>query len=199
MKKLIQYLYNITLRERRLRKLTAALLPCMPTEGTILDLGSGNGDIAAALKSHLPNLEFTGLDVLPQADSKIPTQIYDGTTIPHADNSFDHVMIITALHHTDDYMSVLKEARRVARKKIIIYDHQYANRREWLLLAIADWPGNVPFGVYTPFNFKTRPEWQEIFESLNLKEVYFGNGFNFYGSLAFIFGRKTHFISVLMK
>lgn len=199
MKPVIRFLYNITLRDRRLRKLTEALLPCMPSEGSILDLGCGNGDLAASLKAHLAGVQFTGIDVLPHPHSKIPRQVYDGKTIPFSDNSFDYVMIITALHHTDDYEPVLKEACRVARRRIIVYDHQYASRLDWLRLAVTDWPGNVPFGVYTPFNFLKRAEWKALFDRLNLKEVYYNDAFSFYGPLAFLFGTKTHFVSVLEK
>ncbi len=176
------------------------MLPCMPEGGDILDLGCGHGDLAASLMKARPALRFTGLDVYPLENSLIPRQLYDGVTIPYPDAHFDYVMLVTMLHHTDDYVPVLKEACRVARKGLLVFDHQYFNRLDWATLAVIDWPGNVPFGVYTPFNFKTRAEWLQLFRSLRIKEVYHSDRVFLYGKiLDFLFGRRLHFVSALAK
>ena len=126
--------------------------------------------------------------------------MYDGKNIPYSDNYFDYVMLITVLHHTDDYIPVLKEAMRVSRKGLIIFDHQYKSYFEWLTLCFIDWPGNVPFGVYTPFNFKKRVEWKYIFETLNLREINYKDRVYVYGKyLDFILGKDLHFVSILEK
>ena len=201
MKKFFQSLYNFFLRNRRLRRMTAILEPCMPRDGHILDLGCGNGDLASALKERVPHLSFTGLEVSPQISrSAIPIFAYDGSSIPYGDDSFDYVMLITVMHHTDDYVPLMKEARRVAREGIILLDHQYAGKLEWMTLAFIDWPGNVPFGVYTPFNFKTRPEWQALFKQLRLEETYYNDSLYMFGKLFDLaLGKKMHFISLLKK
>lgn len=201
MLKLLQKLYNATLRRRRLKKLAALLSPAVPPNGLVLDLGCGNGDLAAAIKANIPGLNITGIDVMMQTgQTSVPVQVYDGKTIPFPDASFDHVMLITVLHHTDDYIPVIREALRVARKGIILLDHQYSNWFDWLMLAIIDWPGNVPFGVYTPFNFKTRKQWQEIFTQLNLKEERYDDRLQLFGKgMDFLFGRRMHFLSILAK
>jgi ubiquinone/menaquinone biosynthesis C-methylase UbiE len=198
-KKTFQFTYNLLLRKRRLEKMSALLIPSVPKHGVMLDLGCGNGDLAAEIQKSAPDLEILGIDVQEHKESKIPMKVYDGNVIPYNDEHFDHIMIITALHHTDDYIPVLKEAIRVTRKQIIIYDHQYSNYKEWLGLVITDWPGNVPFGVYTPFNFKKRSEWKNLFEQLGLVEVSYRDSFSYYGILSFFFGKNTHFISVLEK
>jgi len=109
-------------------------------------------------------------------------------------------MLITVLHHTDDYVPVIAEALRVARKGIILLDHQYNNWFEWLMLAIIDWPGNVPFGVYTPFNFKTREEWRSTFRQLHLNETKYEDKLYLFGKLLNpILGRRMHFLSILQK
>ena len=200
MEKIIQTLYNIFLRRRRIRKLTSILLPYLPTEGTVLDLGCGNGDLASALSHARSRLHFTGLEMYPLAVSIIERFTYNGTRVPYPDASFDYVMIITVLHHTDDYNILMNEARRVARKAIIIVDHQYRTRWDWLMLAIIDWPGNVPFGVYTPYNFKKRLEWVDLFAQAKMKEIRYDDRLYMFGKYAdFLFGRQLHFISLLEK
>jgi len=172
----------------------------MPERASILDLGCGNGDIAAILQARNPNLQFTGLDLKANPAASIPVYVYDGNTIPYGDNSFDYVMLITVLHHTDDYAPLLKEARRVAREGLIIMDHQYKSKLEWLTLAIIDWPGNVPFGVYTPFNFKRREEWRGLFRELAVEEVGYNDRIHLFGrKLDFILGKEMHFVSRLKK
>jgi ubiquinone/menaquinone biosynthesis C-methylase UbiE len=201
MKQLIQNLYNATLRGRRLRKLTSILSPVMDSNSLVLDLGCGNGDLAVAIKQNVPNLNITGIDVLMRGDQTVvPVHAYDGKTIPFPDNAFDYVMLVTVLHHTDDYIPVLQEALRVSQKGIILVDHQYGNWFEWMILAIIDAPGNIPFGVYTPFNFKKREQWQAMFKQLNLDEVRYDDKLYLFGKpLDFILGRRMHFLSVLNK
>jgi len=192
--------YNFLLRGRRLRKLTEILLPIVPEAGHILDLGCGNGDLAAALQARRPGLVFTGVDVPSARVCKIPCTFYDGSKIPFPDASFDYVMLITVLHHTDDFRPILKEARRVARKGIILHDQKYSTRLDWLKLAIIDWPGNVPFGVYTPYNYKTRPEWLALYAELDLQERNFNDDIHFFGwFLNPILGQRLHFVSILDK
>lgn len=200
MKQFVQRLYDLLLRGRRLRKLTGIMLPYLPDKGDILDLGCGNGDFAAALMQQRPGINFTGLDIFPVPHSKIPRFTYDGINIPYPDEHFDYVMLITVLHHTDDYVPVLQEAQRVAKKGLIILDHQYFSRIDWLTLAFIDWPGNVPFGVYTPFNFKTRPEWVELFKQLKLKETLHNDKIYLFGKIFdSLLGKRMHFVSTLEK
>jgi SAM-dependent methyltransferase len=167
----------------------------------VLDLGCGNGDLAVAIKENLPGLSITGIDVMRRAvETTVPIKVYDGKTIPFANDSFDYVMLITVLHHTDDYVPVIQEALRVSRKGIILLDHQYNNFFEWLMLAIIDWPGNVPFGVYTPFNFKTRSEWIALFKQLQIEETLYNDRLYLFGNILNpVLGRQMHFLSVLSK
>ena len=200
MRAVFKKLYNLLLRNRRLRRLTDILLPYMPENGIILDLGCGNGDLATLLKKRIPQLDITGIEITPNINASIPITVYDGETIPYPDNHFDSAIIITVLHHTDDYIPLLKEAKRVVKNNIILLDHQYASRLEWLTLACIDWPGNVPFGVYTPLNFKKRTEWTSLFRELDLQEVAHNNRLYLFGKIVdSLLGKNMHFISVLQK
>lgn len=201
MKKILQRIYNLLRRDARSRRITELVLPRLPADkAEILDLGCGTGDLGAALQELRPDLKFMGLDVYPPPKSKILRALYDGVTIPYPDEFFDYSMLITVLHHTDDYIRVLKEALRVAKKGIILLDHQYTTRWDWLTVAFIDSPGNIPFDRYTPYNFKTRREWVQIFEQLHLREIHYDDRLYLFGKLMDpLFGRRLHFISVLEK
>lgn len=199
MRNILRWLYDVSWRFRRVERLARIVLPYLPEEGNVLDLGCGRGDLTMALKAARPQVSFTGLDVLPHpVRAGVALAVYDGEHVPYGDASFDWVMLITVLHHTDDYRLLLAEARRVARKGIIILDHQYTNWIDWLTLAFIDWPGNVPFGVHTPFNFSTRGQWLALFGELGLKESRHEDGVAHFGpALAPLLGRNLHFVSVV--
>ena len=59
----IQSVYDKTLRQRRIKKFTEIMSEFMPKEASILDLGSGNADLAYNLSKINPNLKFTAIDV----------------------------------------------------------------------------------------------------------------------------------------
>ena len=48
---------------------------------------------------------------------------FNGTHLPYEASSVDIVLLVDVLHHTQDPMVMLREARRVARKGILIKDH----------------------------------------------------------------------------
>ncbi|HCR86048.1 MAG TPA: hypothetical protein DIV86_05155, partial [Alphaproteobacteria bacterium] len=198
MKILLKKSYDLLLRNHRIKKLIEILTPLMPANGSVLDIGCGNGNISRVLKEKFPDLKITGVDVIAGNSEAIKIVQYDGKKLPFEDKQFDCSMLITVLHHTDDYIPILEEAKRVTKDKIILFDHQYSSKLDWCTLALIDWPGNVPFGVYTPFNFKTRKEWKAILTEVGLEEIFYRDRFFFYGKfLDFLFGRNLHFASVL--
>ena len=99
---------------------------------SVLDVGSGSGDVARAL-SRL-GLQVTCLDasaaVLEVARRRsagwasLDFVCGDGTALPFPDRSFDVVMCNLALHHFDPEPAVqlLRELRRVARLRPVLTD-----------------------------------------------------------------------------
>ena len=65
---------------------------------------------------------ITGIDVLLRDHTHIPVVEFDGTTIPFPDRSFDTLVFVDVLHHTNDPVLLLREAARVARNTIVIKD-----------------------------------------------------------------------------
>lgn len=136
----------------------------------ILDIGIGNGTIAKQIqKDH--NAKIKGIDVIDYNTTDIPLIIYNGKKINFRDDSFDIVLIIEVLHHCDDMLSVLKEAKRVTKNKIIILEDIYTSKIHKIIMHLYDFIMNIRHPVNTPFNFKNQREWMNIFNKLNLKLV----------------------------
>jgi SAM-dependent methyltransferase len=124
--------------------------------------------------------------------------MFNGTVIPHADKSFDTVIFIDVLHHTNDPMLLLKEAIRVARKCIIIKDHNREGFAADPLLRLMDWMGNAPNGVALPYNYWSPQQWRTAFDQLNLTILAYRSKLGLYPApVCWIFERSLHFVARL--
>lgn len=81
----------------------------------MLDVGCGDGLVGSRLGD-----DVVGIDVRPPEASAIPTQAFDGRTIPFGDRSFDTVVASAVLHHADDPRGLLAEMLRVGRQVVIL-------------------------------------------------------------------------------
>src|SRR5687768_12448825 len=96
---------------RRVQVLADAMAEVLPAgPQRVLDVGCGDGSIARAVMDRRPDVEIEGIDVLVRPETHIPVTEFDGTRIPHGDRSFDAVMFVDVLHHTDDATVLLREA-----------------------------------------------------------------------------------------
>lgn len=117
--------------ERRARTLAeqvrASLPPELPTNGPLLDLGSGTGHLAAALERALGR-EVVTADVSDiHVVGRPPIPIADGA-LPFADGAFAASLLVFMLAYPDDPAGVLAEARRVTRGPLVLVQTVYASR-----------------------------------------------------------------------
>lgn len=167
---------------------------------SILDMGCGHGQLAKRLKQNNGKRQITGVDVVVQPDCAIPVSVYDGTTIPFADDSFDAVLCIDMLHHTDNPTAILQEARRVARKWVIVKDHIADSKWDHRTLTVLDWMGNAGTGVPLPYNFLSSAQWQSAFDRAGLVEKAKVHPLRYWpGVIGHLFDRQYHFVSKLEK
>ncbi len=187
-----------TRRVAVLRQWVERLLPRLTA--SVLDVGSGNGLLLSLVAQARPELAVAGIDVLPHAHSYIPVTLFDGKRIPHGDQSFDAVLLIDVLHHTDDPAALLAEASRVARHCLIIKDHLLEG---WLAaerLKFLDYFGNAAYGVALPYNFWTRQQWDAAFAKLGLAVREQQTDLKLYPWFADrVFGTSLHFVARLEK
>ena len=92
--------------------------------------------------------------------------------MPVGDGSFDHVMMLFVLHHVPrphDQEHLIAEAARIARRSILIVEDTPGSPFGRLSAKVLDWTFNRPFGVPTPFGFRTRADWCRTLEDLGLR------------------------------
>ena len=187
--------------KRRVRVLADAVVGALrPLDGalTVLDVGCGDGQIAGLVGERLPGSRVEGIEVLRRERTVIPTRIFDGLTIPHADKSFDAVTIVDVLHHAADPRALLREAARVARRAVVIKDHLREGVLAGPTLRFMDYVGNAPHGVRRRYTFWTRPEWDGVWNETGLAVESWDSVARLYPAYAsWVFGRGLHFVARL--
>ena len=147
---------------------------------TLLDVGTGAGDIPAHLRGALARrgvgLTTYGVEaneVLARGAcrAELPMVRADARALPFASRSIDIVMCSQVLHHfeRDDGLALLRELDRVARHRVIVSDI----RRSWLAVA-GIWIASFPLrfhpisrhdGVVSVLRGFTRHELREMVET----------------------------------
>jgi ubiquinone/menaquinone biosynthesis C-methylase UbiE len=189
---------NTPYYNRRVWVLSRHLATAIPSRGSVLDVGSGDGQIALALMRLRPDLKVEGVDVVPRPKTLIPVTQYDGNRLPFADRSFDYVTIVDVLHHTVDPSAVMAEAARVARLGVVIKDHLREGMLAHATLTLMDWFGNFGDAVPMPYNFLSRRDWQGEFFKSRLQLVSMIEKLNLYlPPRGWLFDRQLHFVAYL--
>lgn len=164
----------------------------IPANARVLDIGSGDGSIAAAVMAQRSDVDIIGVDVLVRKNTRIPVVPYDGVSLPFEDSSFDAVSLVDVLHHTDDPFAVLAEAIRVA-PIVIVKDHLTHGLFALTTLRAMDWAGNVQHGVRLPYNYLSEEEWRSGIASLGLSIHTWETELKIYSPwLSWWFDRRLH-------
>ncbi len=195
---LINEIHQRAIHSRRVQSLTDHLQSLLPTSGTVLDVGCGDGWLSSLLAQQHQATQFSGIDVLVRDDTHIPVARFNGVEIPYPDNHFDAVMMVDVLHHTDDPAGLLREAKRVARQFVILKDHTRDGIAARATLRMMDWVGNAHHGVALPYNYLSLAEWLLLFDEVGLSIELWNNKPRLYGAPAdWLFGRSLHFVAQL--
>ena len=164
----------------------------------VLDIGCGDGKIDYLIMQK-KNVEIWGVDVLLRNKTYIPVKEYDGKRIPFTDDSFDVAVFIDVLHHTEDKIDILTEAKRVTREKIIIKDHLLKGVLANATLKFMDYFGNAHYGVALTYNYLNKTTWDDIFMKLDLDPKIWMDKLNLYPfPFNLFFDRKLHFVAHLL-
>lgn len=107
-------------------------------------------------------------------------------------------MFINVLHHTEDLIMLLREAKRVPRKSILIKDHTCDGLFANTTLRFMDWAGNIGLAVPLPYEFWPKERWLETFDKLGLKISFWKSDLRLYPwPVTWIFDRSLHFVASL--
>jgi SAM-dependent methyltransferase len=149
----------------RVREKLSAIAPFLNKADRILDVGAGNCVLCESLQQ--AGFEVTPLDIENLSFLKdISPVLYDGKTIPFAEDTFDVALVITVLHHTSDPDALLAEVSRVARRLIVV-EEVYQNRAEKYYTYAIDSLFNWEFFDH-PRSNRTDAGWKAAFEKLGL-------------------------------
>jgi SAM-dependent methyltransferase len=185
---------------RRVRVLADHLASLFSPGARVLDVGCGDGLIAAEVARRRPDLVVAGIDVLVRPGAHIPVAGFDGRTIPHADGAFHSVMLVDVLHHALDPGALLREATRVAASHVILKDHTRDSPLAGPILAFMDRVGNERHGVASVFNYWPTPRWQQAFRELDLEvAAWVGEPQLYPWPASLLFGRGLHFVAKLRR
>lgn len=130
---------------------------------SILDVGSGTGYFADALKNKISEALVVCTDVENKHKGKNPFIITNSNSLPFADNSFDIVTMFYMLHHTIDPKNVLIETRRVSKDKVIIQEDSYSNRFERFMYDIHLRSYKLGSPLSSISSVRTTKEWEDLF------------------------------------
>jgi SAM-dependent methyltransferase len=196
--RLLDLIHGNCVHPRRVRKLGDQFARFIPTSATVLDVGCGDGQLARLIGQKRPDLRIQGIEVLVRPDAAIPVTAFDGQTIPLPDASIDVVMFSDVLHHAKDPLTLLSEARRVARLAIVIKDHLLQGMLAGQTLAFMDRVGNARHGVALPYHYWTPQEWRMAFEESRLHVEMWDQRLGLYPFPAsLLFERSLHFLARL--
>ena len=133
--------------------------------------------------------------------SVLPTGVFEIEQPPSGlIGSYDVVMMIDVLHHTDDPTIILREAARVCKQGILIKDHFRDGLLAEETLRLMDWAGNAAHGVRLPYNYLSREEWYRAWNRLQLHPKNISSKVDLYPfPLNLLFGRELHFIAFLER
>lgn len=142
----------------------------MPAGGacTVLDVGAGDGRIAAALQRFRPQTTALGLETVIRSERAAGLAFirFDGTSLPIADASVDVALLLNVLHHAKRQDVLLSEVFRVARQRVVIKDHIASTSVQRWQLAFLDVLGNWSSGASVRGSYWSRTRWSEELDAL---------------------------------
>jgi SAM-dependent methyltransferase len=195
---LIETVHGGYVHGRRVHRLCELIAGQLPAGASVLDVGAGDGWLDHIIQQRRPDLRIDGVDVLVRDRTHIPVMPFDGQHLPVGDRSYDVVLFVDVLHHADDPMVVLREARRVMRRALVIKDHTVAGLLATPTLRLMDGVGNRRHGVALPHNYWRADQWRAAFDALDLREAARTTRLGLYPwPASMFFDRDLHFVSRL--
>jgi SAM-dependent methyltransferase len=139
-----------------------------------------------------------GVDVLVRDDALIEVEAFDGERLPAAEDDFDVVLFVDVLHHTDHARPLLREARRVAKRWVVVKDHTRNGLLAGPTLRLMDRVGNARHGVALPFHYWSEATWHRVLAEEGFEIDRWQGSLGLYPFPSnLLFDRHLHFIARL--
>ncbi len=141
--------------------------------GSILDLGGGSGEIGMMMMMKAGGSDVMLADIRDWRGTdarNLPFLAISNDTIPLGSKSVDTVVILMALHHSNDPKTMLSEAFRVARRDVIVIESVTNTLEEYLYGCWIDWFYNrilhfvedADLRIPVPCNFLSATCWEQL-------------------------------------
>ena len=183
---------------RRVARLAAVIAPLLEPGWTVLDVGCGDGRLGRLLADGVEGVRVRGLESHVRPLTFVPVAAYDGRRLPVGDAAVDAVVLVDVLHHARDPMVLLAEARRVARRAVVIKDHRTSRPLAGPLLRFMDWVGNRSHGVALPYGYWSEDRWRAAWREVGLRTERYETRLRLYPWVArWAFDWGLHFVARL--
>jgi DREV methyltransferase len=174
-----------SLLDERASEVAAEIDPYLAGK-TLLDVGAGDGMVSWSLRNRFERVQL--VDVMSYVDPrvKLPIALYtDGETIP-SEETFDTVLLINVLHHSNFPVELLCDSWGHASERLVLIESVYGDpsrhgeteppfcfsaRTQFLYTSFFDWFYNrvLHSSVPVPCNFAPPPLWEKIFAEHGLR------------------------------
>ena len=130
---------------RRAGHLAGRIAPHLPAGATMLDIGSGTGHNAEALRARGART-CVEADVVDFHVVGVGPVRFDGVRLPFADRGFDTCLLAFVLSYPDDPAALLREAGRVASQRVLVLQSRPRGLAGRIVLRLRSWvQGRVAF------------------------------------------------------
>lgn len=198
--RVMNFLHRQWVFHRRAQVLSALLADLVPAGAVVLDVGCGDGTIGYLIGQMKPTALVHGIEVAPRPSCLIECRGFDGVHIPLSDASVDACLFVDVLHHTTNIAGLLREARRVTRRYVLIKDHLCEGKFDRTVLSVMDWVGNRGRGVRLPYNYQSKVQWHQILSDCGLRLVSSNEALSLYPPpFDLLFGRGLHIVGLYEK
>lgn len=158
-------LYKATILPRAQKK-CKLLLPLLPAGSSIIDIGCGNGGLSKLLLDK--GYRVQGADIIDNSYyPEVAPIVFDGSKLPVKDKSFDAALLITVLHHTNHHKRLLLEAKRVA-KRVVVMEDVYSHSVGKHITHFTDSLVNLEFKGH-PHSNRTDKDWVDFLKELGFE------------------------------
>lgn len=106
---------------------SSMLLPIAGRVESVLDVGCAAGNFFSIFRELNPGISYQGIDtssrMIEEARARHPGAVFhlgDGGDLPFADGAFDLVSCVGVLNHNPDYLEMIEEMFRVARRFVVV-------------------------------------------------------------------------------